>query len=323
MVEVEERALRALEQDVLAAREGRLDEPGRVVEVRRAAARPSRAPRRRARSTSNGSAPIERSRTFLSGSTRPIRSRRTAAVEQVLHAQAEPPGAVAVGRADAAAGRADLRAAEARLVRPVEGDVVRHDHVRAAADPDAADVDAARREHVELVDQRDRVDDDAVADDRRDVRVEHAGRREPELEDLVAADDGVAGVVAALVAHDHRDLLGQEVGRLALALVAPLEPDDHGGRHQRRLRDRRRDRRRASARRRRARERAHPRCVSDGGAGNAAWPAGAAHQKGPGRGAWTRIDISRVAPPTLRRIAVELVARSPHGTADAPSKRDR
>ncbi len=52
-----------------------------------------------------------------------------------------------------------------------------------------------------------------------------------ELEDLVAADDGVAGVVAALVADDHRDLLGEEVGGLALALVAPLQPDDHRGGH--------------------------------------------------------------------------------------------
>ena len=78
-----------------------------------------------------------------------------------------------------------------------------------------------------------RVDHDAVADDRGDVRVEHARRRQPELEDLVAADDRVAGVVAALVADDHRHLLGQEVGRLALALVAPLQPDDHGRRHQR------------------------------------------------------------------------------------------
>ena len=88
-------------------------------------------------------------------------------------------------------------------------------------------------EHVELADQRLRVDDDPVADDRRDVRVEHARRDEVELEDLVAVDHRVAGVVAALVADDHRHLLGQEVGRLALALVAPLEPDDDRCRHQR------------------------------------------------------------------------------------------
>jgi len=35
----------------------------------------------------------------------------------------------------------------------------------------------------------------------------------------------LAGVVATLVPNDHRDLLGEEVGRLALALVAPLQPD--------------------------------------------------------------------------------------------------
>ena len=47
----------------------------------------------------------------------------------------------------------------------------------------------------------------------------------------VAEHDRVAGVVAALVADDPADLLGEEVGRLALPLVAPLEPDDHGRRH--------------------------------------------------------------------------------------------
>jgi hypothetical protein len=85
-------------------------------------------------------------------------------------------------------------------------------------------------EAVELGQGR-RVDDDARSDDRGDVRVEHARGNEVELEHLVAEHDRVARVVAALVAHDHRHLLGQEVGRLALALIAPLEPDDHRGRH--------------------------------------------------------------------------------------------
>ena len=111
--------------------------------------------------------------------------------------------------------------------------MVRHDHVRRRADPDPARVDPARGEHVELADERRRIDDDAAADHRRDVGIQHARRDEVELEDLVAADDGVAGVVAALVADDHRDLLGEEVGGLALALVAPLEPHDHRSRHTR------------------------------------------------------------------------------------------
>ena len=86
-----------------------------------------------------------------------------------------------------------------------------------------ADVDAPRGQGVELLDQRDGVDHDAIADDRGDVRVQDTRRRQPELEDLIAADDRVTGVVATLVANDHRRLLGQEIGRLALALVAPLQ----------------------------------------------------------------------------------------------------
>src|SRR5271157_944579 len=52
-----------------------------------------------------------------------------------------------------------------------------------------------------------------------------------ELEDLLAQNDGVAGVVAALIANDRRDVLGQSVGRLAFALVAPLQADNYGGGH--------------------------------------------------------------------------------------------
>ena len=46
-----------------------------------------------------------------------------------------------------------------------------------------------------------------------------------ELELLAFADDRVAGVVAALEADDHLGALGEQVGDLALPLVAPLGPD--------------------------------------------------------------------------------------------------
>ena len=150
--------------------------------------------------------------------------------------------------------------------------MVRHDHVRAPADPDAFDIDAARGEHVEFGQQGRRVDHDAVADDRGDVRVEHPGRGQAELEDLVPAHDRVAGVVAALVADDHGHLFGEEVGGLALPLVAPLEADDDRRRHQPFPR----------AARERQRERKKP---------PAGWP-----------GTW--LVISRVAPPMPRRIAI-------------------
>ena len=79
--------------------------------------------------------------------------------------------------------------------------------------------------------QHGRVDDDAVADDRGDVVVEDPARHQLEREGLPVDHDGVAGVVAALVADDQLHLPGQEVGELALALVAPLGPDDDGCRH--------------------------------------------------------------------------------------------
>ena len=63
------------------------------------------------------------------------------------------------------------------------------------------------------------------------MAVEDAARDKVELEGVFADDDRVPGVVAALVAHDHRNLLGEEVGRLPLPFVAPLQADDHAGRH--------------------------------------------------------------------------------------------
>ena len=157
-------------------------------------------------------------------------------VEEILHADADPPGAILVGRADPPPRRADLRARRgesraapssatwygmitcaAKLTRTVTASIP-----RTASMP-------ARRCSVR------RIDDDPAADDRHDMRVEDARGDEVELEDLVADHDGVAGVVAALVADDERDLLGEEVGGLALALVAPLETDDDRRRHQARL----------------------------------------------------------------------------------------
>ena len=49
-------------------------------------------------------------------------------------------------------------------------------------------------------------------------------------------DDGVAGVVAPLVADHDLHLLGEQIGQLALALVAPLGADDYGTGHARLLR---------------------------------------------------------------------------------------
>ena len=152
-------------------------------------------------------------------------------VEEVLDPQADPRRLVGVRRADAPLGRAEGVLAEKALGHPIELLVVRHDQVGVAAHDQPADVDAPCRQAVELLEQDGRVDDDAVADDRRDVLVEDAARHQLEREGLAVDDDAVAGVVATLVAHHHVHLAGNEVGELALPLVAPLGPDHHGCGH--------------------------------------------------------------------------------------------
>ena len=109
--------------------------------------------------------------------------------------------------------------------------VVRHDQVRVAGHAHQPGVDALALEHVELVEQHRGVDDDAVADDRHDPRIQHTARNELELEDLAVDHDRVARVVAALIADAQRSFLGEEVGETTLAFVAPLHADDHCARH--------------------------------------------------------------------------------------------
>ena len=65
----------------------------------------------------------------------------------------------------------------------------------------------------------------AVADDRQLARPHDARGQEAQLVGAVADDQGVAGIVAALEAHDHVGPLGEPVDDLALALVAPLGAD--------------------------------------------------------------------------------------------------
>ena len=86
-------------------------------------------------------------------------------------------------------------------------------------------------ERVDLVAQCPRVDDDAVADDAELALAHHAGGQQRQLIGVVADDQGVAGVVAALEAHDDVGALRQPVDDLAFALVAPLGADHDHVRH--------------------------------------------------------------------------------------------
>ena len=152
-------------------------------------------------------------------------------VEQILDADPEPQRLVGVGGADPAPRGADRVLPQFRLAGGVEQHVVGHDQVRVGRDPQVADADARPFQAVDLTQQHPRVDDHAVADHAGLLRVQDPGGDQVELELLTVADDRVAGVVAALEADDHLSVLGEQIGDLPLALIAPLGSDYDHARH--------------------------------------------------------------------------------------------
>ena len=57
-------------------------------------------------------------------------------------------------------------------------------------------------------------------------RAEDARGQQVQLELAIFVDDGMAGVVAALIADDHVVALGEVIDHAALALVAPVDADN-------------------------------------------------------------------------------------------------
>ncbi len=153
-------------------------------------------------------------------------------VEHVGDPDAHAGDLVLVARPDAAAGGADLLAAHVALGDLVDGHVVRHQQVRVGGDQQLGRVDAAVFEAFQLVEQHAGVDHHAVADDVGDAGRQHPRRDEMQREVLAGGqDDGVPGVVAALVADHPLDAAAEQVSGLTLALVTPLGADEDDCRH--------------------------------------------------------------------------------------------
>ncbi len=144
-------------------------------------------------------------------------------VMQVGDADAATRHLVFVGRADAATGGADRLATGSALARLVQGDVVRHDQRRGRGDLQArTHFHAGGFQLGDFLLQRGRRNHHAVADQAQRVVTQDA-RRDQVQDGLLAVDDqGVAGIVAALEAHDGADFLSEQIDDLALAFIAPL-----------------------------------------------------------------------------------------------------
>ena len=149
-------------------------------------------------------------------------------VQHVLHAQTNAGHLVLIARTDAALGGTDVLLAELLLKGAIQIDVVRHDDMRVAADLEILGGDAVGLEHVDLLKDNLGVDDAAVTDHRHVVGIHDAGGHLVQAVLLAVDDDGVAGVVAARVAHDGIEVAGDQVADLTLALIAPLGTDQNG-----------------------------------------------------------------------------------------------
>jgi hypothetical protein len=144
---------------------------------------------------------------------------------------ADPDGAAAdlvlVGRPDTAARGADADHTRYILAPAVEVAVQRQDQHGMVGNPQGVgrDLDVLLFQTRDLGDEMPGIDHDAVADHRQLARPHHARGQQGQLVDLVADDEGMAGVMAALEAHHDLGAFRQPVHDLALALVAPLGAD--------------------------------------------------------------------------------------------------
>jgi hypothetical protein len=104
--------------------------------------------------------------------------------------------------------------------------VVRQNDVSLLADEQVAvDIHAHPRKLVHLLEERLRIDDDTVADDAGDARMQNARRNQMQDELRPFHINGVSSVVPALVPRDSREMRRQHVDDLPLAFVAPLRAE--------------------------------------------------------------------------------------------------
>src|SRR5262249_20717261 len=99
------------------------------------------------------------------------------------------------------------------------------------AEPPVVGEVAAGLQGVDLANEHVRVDDHARPHHAHLARVEDAGGHEVQDRLLALHHQRVPGVVAAVVAHDHVGVGGEEIDDLPLSLVTPLGADDGSRRH--------------------------------------------------------------------------------------------
>jgi hypothetical protein len=101
--------------------------------------------------------------------------------------------------------------------------MIRKNQMRLVADHEPiVDLDAGGAQFIDFVEERLRIDDNAVADHARDPRMQDSGGQQPQNELPAVRVDRVPGIVPALIARDDAEVGREQVDDLPFAFVAPL-----------------------------------------------------------------------------------------------------
>ena len=228
MVDIEQRTLRALEQQVFARGRRPVEFGGHVGHHRRQA-------RRESERLVMDLLKIDRLRLEVVLQHEVVEIEHLAQllgkalrIGEVLQADGAPRHLVLVGGAYAPARGADLVRALGRLARLVDGHVIRQDQGTGAGDAQpVGDRDPGRFELVDLLQNGRRGQHHTVADVAGNALAQDAGGNQPQYRLLAVDHQRMAGVVPALKAHYAIGMVGEPIDDLALALVTPLGADHY------------------------------------------------------------------------------------------------
>ena len=155
-------------------------------------------------------------------------------VDEVAHAQGLFHVLVAVAVGDAALGGAELSAGlgQALLLKAVLCDMERHGDGRTVRDFQVfgADLNTLLGQGGDFLLEVLGVDDHAAAHNADNVGAQNAGGNQVQDEFAALGLDGVACIVAALIARNNVIVLAEQVDHAALALVAPVDAGN-GSKH--------------------------------------------------------------------------------------------
>ncbi len=145
--------------------------------------------------------------------------------------QVDDPNAVAlrfigVGGANPSPGGPDASVAAALFHRLIQQAVVRHGDMGGGGQLQPGDVDAVVDQHVDLPQHHRRIHHRAGSNQARGGGVKDAGGDQVQLEHAIINHDRVTGIHTALIAHDDVGRATEQIGDLSLPLVTPLCTDD-------------------------------------------------------------------------------------------------